>query len=162
MRNITVRDLVQFHINHFGIEPTNYSWDGESETVASSNGDIPQGLTYDDDNCYYSDGTIRHLTDDQVEFLRNSELKQLERERLWNEKASQFEKLTVEPSKSVEEIQPYLPLSASRVGDEVLFGSDIVEYIWTLESKMDSQFADTCKRLKVKDYYPIVPVRNGE
>jgi hypothetical protein len=158
--SITVRDLIDFHVRHFGSEPTDYKWYEDEVAEAGQKSFEP---CFETSVVRYPDGTIRRLTDDQVEFFRNYELRQVQKEQqAKNSTANRFETPLTASSQSTEETKPFTPISSDTNGDEDLYGMDMSQYIWKLESHMDARFLDICSRERVKDYYPVVPLRNGE
>lgn len=87
---IDTSDLINFHLSHFqgtyplGMERLDVKPTDNSETELSENHNNDNSSEhdeeYDDGLGYYPDGTKRTLTDEQIAFLRASELRQIQKQ----------------------------------------------------------------------------------
>lgn len=149
--SISQEDLVDFHIKHIGPVPQ-----------------TTENKVHDDNKIErYPDGEIRTLTDEQIAFFRASELRELEKKReaekninLGSFKNHHNEKRQTYPISSIEETKPYTPISNLQTDYEDYFG-EFRDYIVQLETKNDEQFIGICRKNRVKDYYPILPINNS-
>jgi hypothetical protein len=139
---ITRTDLIDFHTSHFGFSPDIVPL---SDGVCADNEAVPEKEKVE----YYSDGTVRTLTEEQIAFFRASEIRKLQRS-----KETHFE---IYKASSKEETLPGTPISNDRSGYEKLFGK-FSEYIKQLEDSNDSTYIDTCRVAQVKAYYPAAPL----
>lgn len=151
MTSIAPEDLVEFHIKHIGPVP---------KSKAAPSRDTVREASVE----YYSDGNVRTLTDEEVAFFRASELRQLE---LLKKQPDQHkshtsyknQSLIAQPTSSIEETQPFTPISSNATTYSTLYG-EFKPYIQQLESKNDERFIEICRKAKLRNYYPILPINN--
>jgi hypothetical protein len=144
MSFITPEDLVGFHVKHIGPVPTPKEEPTRSTPVER-----------------YPDGTVRTLTDEQIAFFRASELRQLQVSKKQHKNHFVYENQPPpsQRTSSVQETQPFTPINPDHTTYDTLYG-DFKPYIQQLETKNDERFIEICRKSKVRNYYPILPINN--
>ncbi|WBW72059.1 SMN complex subunit Gem8 [Schizosaccharomyces osmophilus] len=165
--SLTEEDLRKFHDEHFG----NVAIQCWENAFLQSPADLDVSSTYNKNSKLpsierYPDGTIRTLTDEQISYFRESEVRELkwkrEKEQFMQEKekaTKAFEQTSV--AASVPESEPHVPMplqqSLSLDSYQTLYGyscHDILE----LEQILDNSFQKfTAVATK---YWPPIPIRS--
>ncbi|ANB12263.1 hypothetical protein AWJ20_512 [Sugiyamaella lignohabitans] len=162
--SISEDDLIRFHQAHFGFLPDRelVSWDANGDDSVNRAGEAEQP------DVYYEDGTVRTITDEEIKFFRDSELRQRELARQLKTgiksgaasnsgKDSESEFASTFRPASVEETKPYTPISNDSSSYRAVFGL-YESYIQRLDDECDANFINVCRKRKVQHYYPVLPL----
>ncbi|EEB05584.1 fungal protein [Schizosaccharomyces japonicus yFS275] len=157
----TGQELTSFAASHFGPSATK-CWDSLFLGPPNEQPVVPER---------YPDGTIRTLTDEQIQYFRESELRHLrwekelaqEREELRRIREAEEEASANEPRtcSSVEETPATVPIPATEVFKGKHF--QVLKYraheLIELEQTLDNNFRKQTATGFVK-YWPVLPMRN--
>ncbi|ODQ68574.1 hypothetical protein NADFUDRAFT_49212 [Nadsonia fulvescens var. elongata DSM 6958] len=160
--SIGLDDLVCFHQNHIGVfddtatQKLTELFHYEPEEI------IEEYSEPEEEVIYYSDGVERTLTSEQIAFFRASELRQLHN--IEKKAPSEHDPVDSEriSSDSVQESRPHL---AGLVGAQHVasvnqkFGEHSLK-VSNKETDLDNIFKANCKKTGVRNYFPILPLRN--